>query len=262
MSTQIGAQMFTLHEHLKTVSDTAKACAKVKEMGYGAIQASAGAFGTMTSKELKQILDDTGLVCAATHFSMERLSEVDAIVDFHAEVGCKYTAVGGFGWGGVPKEEWMGFIAEYNALGKQLAAKGLHLGYHNHSHELAPFATDPAKLCPGECPYQLLFDELDESVWFELDTFWITHGGGSPEAWIKKFEGRLPCLHVKDMTVTGGRDQKMCEVGSGNLNWPGILEAAKAAGVQWYLVERDSGDLDPFDSLKISLENLHTMGIQ
>ena len=54
----------------------------------------------------------------------------------------------------------------------------------------------------------------------------------------------------------------MCEVGSGNLNWPRILDACRRAGVEWYLVERDSGDLDPFDSLKVSLDNLRAMGLR
>ena len=57
------------------------------------------------------------------------------------------------------------------------------------------------------------------------------------------------------------RVQKMCEVGAGNLNWPAILEVCKAAGVKWYLIERDDGDLDPFESLRISLENLNAMDI-
>lgn len=53
----------------------------------------------------------------------------------------------------------------------------------------------------------------------------------------------------------------MCEIGRGNLNWPRILQSCKAAGVEWYLVERDSGDLDPFESLKISYEQLRSWGL-
>ena len=64
------------------------------------------------------------------------------------------------------------------------------------------------------------------------------------------------------MTVTPQREHKMCEVGAGNLDWPRILEACREAGVDWYLIERDSGDLDPFDSLRISLENLRAWGLE
>jgi len=79
--------------------------------------------------------------------------------------------------------------------------------------------------------------------------------------WIRNCAGRIPAVHVKDMTITPDRHQKMCEVGAGNLNWPAILDACKSAGVRWYLIERDHGDLDPFKSLQISLENLNKMGI-
>ena len=43
---------------------------------------------------------------------------------------------------------------------------------------------------------------------------------------------------------------------------PPSSKPAKPPGVKWYLIERDNGDLDPFDSLKISLENLNKMGIK
>ena len=54
----------------------------------------------------------------------------------------------------------------------------------------------------------------------------------------------------------------MAEVGEGNLNWPSILEAAKEAGVEWYIVEQDTCQRDPFESLSISLRNLRTMEIR
>ena len=41
MSTQLAAQMYTLRDHCETPSDIAKTCAKLKEIGYEAIQASA-----------------------------------------------------------------------------------------------------------------------------------------------------------------------------------------------------------------------------
>jgi sugar phosphate isomerase/epimerase len=107
----------------------------------------------------------------------------------------------------------------------------------------------------------LLLEKLSKSVWFEIDTYWITHGGGDPAAWIERLAGRLPAVHLKDMSITFAREQKMSEVGSGNLNWPRILQACKSAKVHWYLVERDAGDLDPFESLKISYNNLRAMGL-
>ncbi|MFW6061166.1 MAG: sugar phosphate isomerase/epimerase family protein [Phycisphaeraceae bacterium] len=253
---RIGAQMYTLRDHCKTASDIAKSCEKLKNMGFEAIQASAAGFNELSAKELKQILDDTGLACVATHKSLDEMRDIEAVVDYHKTLDCELTAIGGNR--GETQAEWQSFIQEFNDLGQKLAARGLKIGYHNHSHEWAPFggaAPDAIR------PIDLLVDGLDDSVWFELDTYWIAHGGGDPTAWIERVADRIPAVHVKDMTITAEREQKMCEVGSGNLNWPAILSACQSAGVEWYLIERDRGDLDPFESLKISLENLRAMGV-
>lgn len=257
--TQIGVQLYTLREHCKTPADIAKTCERLKGMGFGAVQASA--LGPIDPKELRKILDGNGLVCAATHRGLDQMKDVAKIVDEHRTLGCELTAIGGFGFAGATKAEWEKFADDYNALAKPLAAEGLKIGYHNHSHELSPFATDPAKLDPRECPMAMLLNRLQAPVWFEIDTYWIQHGGGDPADWIARCKGRIPAIHVKDMTITAKREHKMCEVGAGNLNWPRILEAAKAAGVRWYLIERDSGELDPFESLRISLANLKSWGL-
>jgi sugar phosphate isomerase/epimerase len=178
----------------------------------------------------------------------------EAIVEQHRVLECRYPAIGGFHpREGSTREAWAGFARDFRAAGDRLAQDGLTLGYHNHSHELAPF---------GELtPLELLVSELGPNNWFEIDTYWIAHGGGDPRAWIERVSGRIPCVHFKDMTITPERQQKMCEIGSGNLNWSGIIESCRSAGVEWYLVERDAGDMDPFDSLEVSLNNMREMGL-
>jgi len=264
MASQIGAQMYTLRDHCQTIEDATKTCRKLRDMGFEAIQASAAIFGKIEANDLKKMLDDTGLVCAATHMGLDRMKDTQATIDWHKTVGCELTAIGGFH--NDDKAEWQKFIAEYNKLAVEFKKQGVRLGYHNHSHELAPFEKAPAKIDPTDTPLELLVNELDDSCWFEIDTYWIAHGGGDPAAWLRKAghsaPGRVDAIHVKDMTITPKREQKMCEVGAGNLNWPAILDAAKEVGVKWYLIERDSGDLDPFESLKISLDNLKSWGIE
>ena len=97
-------------------------------------------------------------------------------------------------------------------------------------------------------------------VIFEIDTYWIQHGGGDPASWIRKLKGRLPLVHLKDMGISKGK-QVMTEVGEGNLNWQEILSACKDAGLIWYIVEQDICQRDPFESLGISLRNLKGMGL-
>lgn len=244
----IGAQLYTTREFCKTPADIAKTCARVKAMGYDGVQVSG--IGAIEPAEMKKILDGEGLKCAATHISLERMeNETAKVVEEHTLWGCKYTAIGGY----FPKEEWtlalwQNFVKRFNAIALKFKGSGVSIGYHNHSHELSPAG--------GVRPQDLLIETLDPAVWIEIDTYWIAHGGADPAAYIDKVAGRIPCVHFKDMTITPKREHKMTEIGDGNLNWPRIIQSCRKAGVQWYLVERDAGDLDPFDSLKRSVENM------
>ena len=94
----------------------------------------------------------------------------------------------------------------------------------------------------------------------ELDTYWLQHGGADPAHWIGKLKGRVPLVHLKDMAVQG-TTPIMAEVGEGNMNWEAILASCRAAGVRWYIVEQDICQRDPFESLRISLQNLRGMGL-
>jgi len=94
----------------------------------------------------------------------------------------------------------------------------------------------------------------------QIDTYWVQYGGGNPIDWINKLKGRLPLLHLKDMLMHG-QQQFFAEVGAGTLNWEGILGAAKGSGAQWYIVEQDTCERDPFESLAISFKYLKAMGL-
>ena len=42
-----------------------------------------------------------------------------------------------------------------------------------------------------------------EKVMFELDVYWASKGGVNPSAYIQKYAGRFPLLHIKDDNVIG-----------------------------------------------------------
>jgi sugar phosphate isomerase/epimerase len=67
---------------------------------------------------------------------------------------------------------------------------------------------------------------------------------------------------MKDFALIGS-DPYFAEVGEGNLEWEAILEAARRAGVRWYIVEQDQPfpGRDIFDSLALSFENMREMGL-
>lgn len=261
MTSQIGAQLYTIRDFIKTPEDIAKSLARVRKIGYEVVQVSA--MGKIDDHELAKILKNEGLTAGPTHTGLDMMKDTQRCVDYHKAIGSTHTAIGGFGWKeGTGVEEWEKFAEEYSAVGKTLAQHGIHIGYHNHSHEWAPFPAGSAY----KNPYELLMKKLDPCVWMEVDTYWVAHAGGDPAQYLEDLGAmpgnRLPAIHVKDMAITPKREQKMCEVGSGNLNWERILDVARKAHVKWYLVERDHGELDPFDSLKISFEFLRSQGLK
>jgi sugar phosphate isomerase/epimerase len=260
MASQIAAQLYTLREHTKTPEAIASTFAKVKKLGFDAVQVSA--IGKIDPKELAKILKDNGLACVATHQGLPALKdETQRIIDEHHLWGCGLTAVGGY----FPKAEeftlanWQKFADDYNAVAAKFKGSGVALGYHNHSHELARVDGN----VPGQrkTAMDFLFETLTSDVWFEIDTYWIAHGGSDPAAWIRKCKGRIPAVHVKDLGMKTDRTPFMMEVGEGNLNWPEILKACRESGVKHYIIEQDTCYRDPFESLSISLNNLKAMGL-
>ncbi len=251
--TVIAAQLYTLRSYLKTPQDIAQTMKKVKAIGYDAVQLSG--LGPIDPVELKKIVDGEGLTVCATHVSFDAMrDETSRLIDEHRLWNCKHIAIGSMPGGYRNPEGYKKFAKDISEVARRFYEEGFIFSYHNHSFELEKF--------DGRLGLDILYEDSDPEVFnAEIDTYWIQHGGGDSAAWIRKMAGRMPLVHFKDMTV---RDAKpiMAEVGEGNLNWPSILEACKEAGAEWYIVEQDICERDPFESLKISLMNLKKMGLK
>ncbi len=252
-TSQLAAQLYTVRDFTKTLAGIAETMKKVKQIGYDAVQCSA--LGVIDAHELKKIIDGEGLTICATHTDYERMrDEPQAVIDEHNLWGCKHAAIGSLPQEYRNAEDFVRFAKEASEVAKRLAEGGLIFSYHNHSFELERFN--------GRTGLEILYEESDPRYFnSEIDTYWIQHGGGDPAAWIRRLKGRAHIVHLKDM-VMQGRTQLFAEIGEGNLNWPTIFDACKEVGVEWYIIEQDTCQRDPFESLGMSLRNLKAMGIQ
>jgi len=247
--TKIAAQLYTIRDFTKTSADIAASLKTIKQLGYGAVQLSA--LGPIKPEELKKILDNEGLVVCATHTPYEHIrDDMENVIHEHHLWGCKYIVIGSMPNEYRNAQGYERFAKEASEVARKLKANGLTFGYHNHSFELEKFG--------NRTGLDILYEESDPEVTFEIDTYWIQHGGADPASWIRKVKGRAPLVHLKDMGISEGK-QLMAEVGEGNLNWQEILKACNEAGVKWYIVEQDICQRDPFESLGISLRNLQAM---
>ncbi len=245
--------MYTLREFCQTAEDMAKSLRKVKELGYEAVQLS-GHGADITAEEIKAMLDEVQLKVVATHVPYERLrDETDQVIAEHKLWGCDFVAIGGLPVEYRNRDGYYQFAKEATEVARRLKAGGLTFGYHNHDFELEKF--------DGRTGLEILYSESDPELFTsEIDTYWIQAGGGDPAQWIRDLKGRAHVVHFKDMAIRD-RKQIFAEIGEGNLNWPAIIDACKEAGVQWYIVEQDRCERDPFESLAISLRNMKAMGL-
>ena len=251
----LAAQLFTVREFTRTLDDFTDSIAKISAIGYTAAQVSA--IGPISPEDVKKICDDNGITIVNTHIAWDRLqNDISAVIDEHNLWDCRHVAVGSMPRNFIEagEEGLRQFIVEANEVGKTLHEAGLTFSYHNHSFEFMRYGDKNG--------LELLFEETDPRyVQAELDTFWIQFGGGDVCDWILRVKDRMPVVHFKDMAMVGWREQVMKEVGEGNLNWAGILEACRQANVEWYAVEQDICPGDPFDSLATSYRNLVKMGL-
>jgi sugar phosphate isomerase/epimerase len=258
MAAKLAAQMYTVREFTKTATDFAASLRKLKAIGYDAAQVSG--IGPIEPDEVARILKGEGVTCCVTHVALQRIqNEPEKVIAEHHSWGCGLTAIGGYYKPDATADDWKAFADEFGRLAEKFESGGVRLGYHNHSHELID-------LGGGETAMSILLSRCPRSVWFEIDTYWIQHGGADPVDWIERSFGRIPVVHLKDMRVQRNKEGKvepvMAEVGEGNLNWKRILPACRDAGVQWYAVEQDVCPRDPFDCLAVSLRNCRAMGLE
>ena len=126
-------------------------------------------------------------------------------------------------------------------VGEALAKHGLKFFYHIHGYEFQPHGS-------GTLFDILMAETKPQFVHYEMDVFWIVFPGQDPVKLLEKYGNRFELMHVKDMkkgtqtgSLTGGTDvSNDVTVGTGMMDWPAILRAAKKAGVKWYFIEDES----------------------
>lgn len=245
---KIGAQLYTVREFTQTAKDFASTIKKVADIGYTCVQVS-GIGGDITAQEVAEICQSNNMEIVITHTPLDKIiNQTAQVIAEHKLMGAKYVGVGALPWGtGNEKQGYDNFIKDVAPATKEIKAAGLQFMYHNHAFEFMRIGAQTAM--------EYIMESLPESG-FTLDTFWVQAGGADPADYIKKYAGRVDVIHLKDLVIVND-ERRMAEVYEGNLNWPAIVAAAKAAGVKYAMVEQDDCyGRDPFESLAISLANI------
>jgi len=254
---QIAAQLYTLRDFTQTRGGLVECLDRLSAMGYEGVQFSAvgcmeGESPEVSPVDAGKLLTERDLICCATHRPLSRLIEAPANeAAFHQAMDCGYAAIGspGAGYTITDPHDWARLAADLNRALDGLAGSGLRLGYHNHAMEWQRLGDDRIH------PFEILLKNSSPLLEFELDTYWAAFAGQDPASLIRRLEGRISMVHVKDLEPVEWQ-VTYAPVGEGNLNWDEILAACLESGTEWLIVEQDTCRRDPFDCLESSLRFL------
>ena len=244
---QISLQLYTVRE--ETARDMPGTLHRISEIGYPAVEFAG--YGDLSSEELKTILDELGISASGAHvpFDSWEANPEAIITDMHT-LDCVHAIVPSAPPAYRGDEAAVAGLAEnLNRWGELCRQGDVTLSYHNHDFEFASL---------GETKiWDVLVRETDpELVHFELDLYWIKYGGADPETVMRDVGDRLCLIHLKDMAPDDTRSD--LPVGEGTMPWKGLLEAAGAAGAEWYIAEQDN-PRDALEDVRISLQNLREL---
>lgn len=250
---EIGVQFYTLRNKctdLKSFSDT---LARVADMGVREVQISGVCDyeGEWLNEELKK----NGLRCVLTHYKTDDIiNKPLEVLDKHKLFGCTSIGIGCMPGLATP-ESYANFVKNFKPSAKIISQNGGMLFYHNHAFEFERTEN-------GVTYFDKLLSEFDKNeMQITLDTYWAAFAGVDLPDLIKKLDGRLNCVHLKDLAIIKN-EQKMAVVGEGNINFEKILPLLEEAGAKHLLIEQDEtyGEC-PFECLKRSYKNLKAMGL-
>lgn len=235
----VAIQLYTLRNYGNIEQQLALAAAA----GYQGVE-FAGYHG-LTAEEMKALLDKYNLLAISTHHGLTELeSKLDDIIDYNLALGNTRIVVPSASANSGP--EWRAIGERLNALGAKARERGVTIGFHNHAGEIT-------QVYDGKMALEWLFEGTDpENVHVQIDLGWAYAGGADLVELIKKYEGRILSVHVKDMI--GGRQANA--IGEGEIDWATVLETTHTiGGTQWYIVEHD-GPVDEEYFAYTSLANV------
>ncbi|MGB8475087.1 MAG: sugar phosphate isomerase/epimerase [Candidatus Acidiferrum sp.] len=205
-----------------------------------------GGLAKYKGSELRKMLNDWGVTCISSHFSMGELrkNQEERIAWAH-ELGLTQMLVASLGGPQHPTMDDVKRAAdEYNKMGENAAKAGIQQGLHNEGFETSSV--------DGQRTYDLLFGLLDPKlVKFQFQVSTISDGFDAAE-YFMKYPGRFISMHVQGWNA---KTRKIVPVGQGTLNWKKIFTAAKTGGVKNYFVEMN------FDMMKASVPFLRHLQV-
>lgn len=247
----LGFQVWTVKEML--VKDFPGTLKMVADLGYQSVEMcsppgyESSGFGPLMklkAKEMKQIINDAGLICPSSHYGMDELRQhLDERIEFAGDSGQTQMVLSSFG---LPESatisDWLKAADELNKMGLKTKNSGIQLGYHNHHMEFGKIG--------DTLIYDALMSQLDPAyikMQFQVAVISI---GYKASTYFTKYPGRFISAHLADWSAN---EKKEVPVGKGIVDWKEFFSTLKTGGVKNIFVEMG------MDTFKESANYIHSL---
>jgi len=235
-------QLYSVREPLD--HDPAATLARVKAAGYSHVE-TAGTAG-MSPEAFRGALETAGLTAVSAHVPFEACaSDISAAIASCQALGVEWAVIPWLGREENPSaEDWIARALQMQGFSEAFLHAGILLCYHNHTHEFEPVGE--------KIPFDLIFENAPDLA-VELDAGWAHYAGADPAALIRRYAGRTPLVHIKDVKArVEGESAITTELGNGATKFAPIFKAAGESGVKWLIVEQDESGRDPLESARMN----------
>lgn len=254
MSQEVGLQLYSLRDQFKNdVEGTLKTISD-----WGITKIEGGDTYGLTLEEFLRLLKKYDLEVVSVGASFEELAEdPQAVTEKAKAYGATYVMCAWIPHNGdeFTLEDTQKAIDVFNTAGEILDRDNIILAYHPHGYEFRPY---------GE---GTLFDYMSENAedfYFEMDVYWVQHGGADPMELLNKYTDQFVLMHLKDMAEgvegndTGHEDVETNVVlGTGQIDMSAIVAKAKELGIEYMFIEDESSKV--LQQVPLSLAYLKTL---
>lgn len=245
----MGIQLYTLRDHIQTAEDFDATLARLEKMGVTDVQISG--IGDIPADVQGEIVRKHHMNVCVTHKGFDRmLTDLDAMIAEHKEIGCD-----AMGIGSAPdecrdtEEKVRGFIAKAQTVGARLKENGMTFNYHNHDFEFKALEGS------DKCMMDILIEETDPELFhFIPDVAWIDYAKHCPVEVLKKLKGRVKVLHFKDYIIDENGNRKFVSLGKGVVDLKACYETACELEIPYIMYEQDCDWVDG-DAFKATEES-------
>jgi sugar phosphate isomerase/epimerase len=233
----IGFQVWTIREQL--VKDFPGTLKMMAGLGYQSLEMcsppgyESSGFGPLMKlkpKEMKQIINDAGLICISSHYGVDEFRQhLDDRIEFALESGQTQMILSSFD---LPRNatltDWLKAADELNEFGRRAKNAGIQMGYHNHDMEFGQL--------DGTLIYDALMKQFDPDYIKMQFQVAVIRLGYKASTYFRKYPGRFISAHLADWSP---EKKKQVPIGQGIVDWKEFFNTIDTGGVKNIFVEMD-----------------------